>query len=193
MNNLLDLGNLLSMVSGDDIAKLGEKVGLSGDKAKSALGSSIPLIMGALAEKAKQPEEAENITKAIEKDHDGSILNNLGDFFSKGDTSEGDSILKHVVGDKKDNIAQFVSKDSGIDLGSASKLLSMAAPLVMGFLGKTNKETPGSMGITDILGSFMGGGNASQNIVSKLLDRDNDGSVVDDVMDMGKGMLGKLF
>ncbi len=192
MKNLLDLGNLASMISSDDIAKLGSKIGLSSDQTQSALTSSIPTLLGALSKKTENPEAAQNITQTIEKEYDGNLLSNVGDFFSKGDTSQGSNMLQNLLGSEKDTVAETVSKKSGIDLGSASKLLAMVAPLVMNFLGKKNKETPGNIGITDILGSFAGG-NQSQNIVGKLLDKDNDGSVIDDVMDKGKGMLGKLF
>lgn len=195
MENLLNLDALFSKISRNDIEQLSAKLGVSEDKTKSALSSSIPLIVSALAKKATSPDEAANISHAVERDHDGSILDNLGSFFSKGDASEGQSILNHVLGSKTDHVAKFVSKDAGVDEGVASKILAMAAPLVMGFLGKRNKETSNETGIGDILGSFLksSGSNQSQNMIEKLLDKDNDGSVVDDIMDMGKGMLGKLF
>ena len=119
--------------------------------------------------------------------------------------SDGAGILGHVFGGKEQNVAQAVSKKSGMDLGSAMNLLQMAAPVIMGFLGKQSREqnVSDSNGIGNLLGGLLGNdSDKEQSLVTKLLDADGDGSVIDDIIGMaagGKkkgglgGLLGGLF
>ncbi|MBC8004366.1 MAG: hypothetical protein H7X84_02740, partial [Verrucomicrobia bacterium] len=65
----------------------------------------------------------------------------------------------------------------------------------MSFLGK--KSAGGGGGIGNLLGSFMNdetqANPKSQSFINKLLDKDNDGSVMDDLGDMGKSFFGKMM
>jgi len=94
-----------------------------------------------------------------------------------------------------------------MDLGSAMNILKVAGPLVMGALGKETRQkgVNNQSGIGDLLGGMLGGASTDQQgIVSRLLDADGDGSIIDDVAGMllsggGKkkgglgGLLGGLF
>ena len=94
-----------------------------------------------------------------------------------------------------------------MDSSSVSQILKVAAPILMGVLGKQAQQNNvnSSNGIGDLLGGLLGGSEAQneQSFLEKLLDADGDGSVVDDVAGMvlggGKkkgglgGLLGGLF
>ena len=83
-------------------------------------------------------------------------------------------------------------------------LLQMAAPVVMAYLGKQKQQqnvTDGN-GIGDLLGGLLGGGaQKEQSLITKILDANGDGSVIDDLIGMASGskkggiggMLGGLF
>ena len=90
-------------------------------------------------------------------------------------------------GGKQATAEQTISKTSGLDAGAqAANLLAMAAPLIMGFLGRQKKQQGFDAGQ---LASMLGG--ARDDMVKKqpdamsalagLLDSDGDGSVMDDV------------
>jgi hypothetical protein len=143
--------------------------------------------------------------------HDGGILDNLGGLFGGGvDDSvknEGDKILGHVLGQKRQGVEQVIGQKAGVDAGAVSSILKTAAPLLMGFLGKqTRQNNVSSQGdISNLLGGLLGGSSAQkeQSFLESILDADGDGSVVDDVAGMllgGNksgggigGMLGGLF
>ena len=83
---------------------------------------------------------------------------------------------------------------AGIDPAKAGMLLSMLAPLVMGALGKAQRDgklDPG--GLAGMLGGEQqraaDAAPGVMGMLGKFLDRDGDGSVMDDI----GGMLGKTF
>ena len=139
--------------------------------------------------------------------HDGSILDNLGGLFSGGVNedvkNDGDKILGHVLGSKKQGVEKIIGEKSGLDAGSVGNILKVAAPILMGVLGKqarqSNVSTPNDLG--GLLGGLLGGSSAQkeQSFLEKILDADGDGSVIDDVAGMvlgsakKKGGLGGLL
>ena len=72
-------------------------------------------------------------------------------------------------------------------------LLSMVAPVVMGYVGQQrlqNNINSGG-GISDLLGGILNqgqpqgsSGNMLQDLATNFLDKDNDGSMLDDLMGM---------
>ena len=128
-----------------------------------------------------------------QKKHDGSILDNLGGLLGNQDVmTDGAGILGHVFGGREQNVAQAVSRKSGMDMGSAMNLLKMAAPVIMGYLGKQSRQNNVSdaNGIGDLLGGILGGSGSAQeeqSLVTQILDADGDGSVIDDIIGMAAG------
>jgi len=204
MSGLLDLLNsplgkqLISGVAG----QTGQPEGQTSD----VLSMAMPLLLGAMKKNVSSPEGASGLMSALSGKHDGSILNDLGDLFSGGvDDSvmqDGAGIIGHVFGDKTPQVENVLSQKSGLDAGSVSQILKMAAPIVMGYLGKQTAQSnvSDSGGMNALLGSMLGGQpQENQNLITTLLDADGDGSILDDVagMVMGsakqKGGLGGLL
>ena len=91
--------------------------------------------------------------------------------------------------------------------GSINNILKVAAPLLMGVLGKQTKENNvnESSGIESLLGGLLSGNSPQQeqSFLESILDADGDGSIVDDVAGMVlggnkkkgglAGLLGGLF
>ena len=209
MAGILDLLN-------SDIGKTlinGTSQQLGQDKAKttSALNAALPLLLGAMKNNAKTPEGAIGLLSALGNEkHGGGILDNLGDILGGNSIDEdvlqdGAGILGHVFQGKEQNIANAVGKSSGLDAGSAMNTLKVAAPVLMGLLGKESRQqnVADQNGIGDLLSGLLGGeGQQQESMVTRLLDADNDGSVIDDVAGMllgggkkgGKGgLLGSLL
>lgn len=84
-------------------------------------------------------------------------------------------------------------------MSSVTKIIQMAAPVLMGFLGNAKrKDGVSQSGLTDLIGAAMGESSNNMSIIESLLDADNDGSVIDDVAgkllgDKAGGLLGGLF
>lgn len=196
-----DLGR--SLISGAS-AHLGQGKEQTG----SGLSAALPLILGALKNNAATSGGAQGLLGALSKDkHNGSILDNLGDMLGNKETmNDGANILGHVFGGKEQNVAQAVSAKSGLDLGKSMDLLKMAAPVIMGLLGKQSRQNnvADGGGLDDMLSGLLGGGSQAkegQSMITKILDANGDGSIIDDVMGMVTGskkgglagLLGGLF
>ncbi len=199
-----DLGKtIISGVSGS--------TGTDQDKTSSVLTMALPVLMKALERNASTPEGAEGILGAIQGKHNGNILDNLGGLFSGGVneevTNDGDKILGHILGSKRDNVAQVLGQKAGVDTSSVGTILKMAAPILMGLLGKqaSQNNVSSSSGIGGLLGGLLGGASQQgavtkeQSFLEKMLDSDGDGSIIDDVAGMvlggssSKGGLGSLL
>ena len=155
---------------------------------------------------AATPQGAEGLIGALSNKHDGSLLDNLSGLL--GDSSilaDGEGILGHVFGGKQQHVAHAVGAKSGIDAGSAAKLLQMAAPVIMAYLGKQKRDNNvnDGDGIGNLLGGLLGSGaQKEQSLITKILDANGDGSVIDDLLGMATGakkkgglggLLGGLF
>ena len=198
MANILDL---LNSDLGETLIN-GASKQLGQDKAKTttALSAALPLILGAMKNNAKTPEGAAGLLSALGNEkHGGGILDNLGSILGGGSIDDnilkdGAGIIGHVFNGKEQNVANALSKSSGLDLDSAMSVLKVAAPFIMGYLGKETRQQGVSdqNGVGNLLGGLLGGENSQQqSMVEKLLDADGDGSIIDDVAGMLLGGGGK--
>ena len=197
------LENLVAGLSqGDAIQKLGSSLGIDGKTAAMGLAAAAPMILGALKRNAARPEGAEALAQALERDHDGSLLDDLAGFMGQGDTGTGEAILGHVFGDRRQNVDQGVAKAAGLDPAMASKLMAMAAPMIMAHLGKAKREQglnpdplPGL--IRQEERHLKASAPGQMGALSAMLDADGDGDVdASDLMDRGGPLLNtisKLF
>ncbi|TXE11926.1 DUF937 domain-containing protein [Seonamhaeicola algicola] len=177
------------------------------NKTQDVLTMALPVLMQAMKRNAATPEGAQGLMSALNNKHDGSILDNLGGLFNGGVDdnvlNDGSKILGHVLGGKQQAVENTLGAKAGMDAGSVAQILKVAAPILMGVLGKQTRQNNVSnqSGITDLLGGLIGGSSASneQSFLESILDADGDGSVVDDVAGMvlggskKKGGLGGLL
>lgn len=204
MSGLLDLLN--SDLGKTLVNNASSQLGQNKEKTTLALSTALPLILGAMKNNVSTPQGAEGLLGALTGKHDGSLLDNLSGMLGNSDVlNDGAGILGHVFGGKQQNVANAVSKKSGMDVSSVMNLLQMAAPFVMAYLGKEkrSKNVNDGNGIGDLLGGLLGGGaQQEQSLITKILDADGDGSVIDDLIGMatsGKkkgglgGFIGGLF
>jgi hypothetical protein len=154
-----------------------------------------------LAKNASTPEGAQSLDNALATDHDGSLLDNLGGLLGGGAPqtrqTDGGGILGHIFGNSQGQVAQEISNQSGLNMGQVAQLLITLAPIVMSFLGRQKQQNNMD---ADGLSSWLGGqqqqaqssGNPMMDMVSGMLDRDGDGSSMDDIASMAlKYMTGK--
>lgn len=153
--------------------------------------------MGALARNAAKPEGATALHEARANDHDGSVLNNVTGAVNRTDLTDGNAILGHVLGDRRSAVETGVSKLSGLGGQQVTQLLAMLAPVVMGALGKMQRQQsldPSGLA-TALAGERQGLDKVLPNLggLAGLLDADGDGQILDDVLGKVTGALGGLF
>ena len=192
MAGLLDL--LGSRLDGGAVQQISGRLGADQSATSTAIRAALPLLLGALAKNASNPDGARQLHDALARDHDGSRLDRLPD--PDADRPEGDAILRHVLGDRRGLAEQGIAKASGLDMAKVGPLLAMLAPVVLGALGKARNERGlGPQDLSAMLGGERDAMSAASpgmmGALSQLLDRDRDGSIVDDVGSMLGGLLGR--
>lgn len=139
--------NLIDTVKGyftnELIGKASSFLGESESGVTKAISGILPSFLGGLLSKSSSAEGAQAISQIAKEQHESGILDNFGGLFggNAGDlVSKGGNMLNGLLGDKFSGISSLISNFSGIKSSSASSLMSMAAPAVMGFLGKHAAE-----------------------------------------------------
>jgi OmpA-OmpF porin, OOP family len=140
MNLLEILKNQLA--SGDTMGTISNLLGENKAATTSGLDAILPTLLGSVIQKGATTEGAGNLLNVIKSGgHDGSILDNIGGLLGNGDATKGllntgGGLVSMLLGDKVGGVVSLLSNLSGLKSGSTSSLLSMAAPLLMGLIGK---------------------------------------------------------
>jgi len=188
MSGILDLLN--SDLGKTIISGVSGQANQPQNKTQDVLTMALPVLMAAMKRNAASPQGAEGLMGALNnQQHDGSILDNLDGLFSGGVDenviNDGSKILGHVLGSKQQHVEQALGAKSGMDANSVAQIMKIAAPLLMGLLGKQSKEqnVNSPSGIEGMLGGLLGGNSPQQeqSFLESMLDADGDGSVIDDV------------
>ena len=185
----MDLSNLLgSLLSeGQTLEDIARKVGANPTDVKKAATMSLPTLVEALNKNAQDEEKRASLNKALE-DHSEDNVEDLQGFLNNMDLEDGQKMLGHILGGKKSQVESNISKSSGLSSGQVTGLLAMLAPILIGMLGKKKKEENISKDslpdLTGSLGNILGGGSGSglMDMAKKVLDKDQDGSFLDDLM-----------
>ena len=200
MSNILDL--LQGQLSEGLVDQLSQQFGADKTQTQSAATGILSTLLGAIAKNASTPEGASSLNNALERDHDGSILDNLSGFLggnaepNNTNMLNGAGILKHVLGGKQTNAIDMIAKMSGLSGDKTGSMMATLAPMVLGMLGKQKRDQGlDSSGITGMLSGMMGQTQQrpEMGIIGKMLDSDGDGSYMDDLAEKGMGLLGRFL
>ena len=76
---MFSLQDLLGPQQGSEaVDQISQNVGAEPSAVNTAIQAALPMILGSLANNAATPQGAQSLNTALEQDHDGSILDNLG-------------------------------------------------------------------------------------------------------------------
>ncbi|HMR63201.1 MAG TPA: DUF937 domain-containing protein [Anaerolineae bacterium] len=190
------MSDLLNMLAGQlgqqNVQQISHTLGADQSTTEQAINAALPLLINALGRNAESPAEAQALTHAVKRDHDGSILDNLSSQLTQQSTlADGNAILGHVLGAKRNNVETGISQATGLDQGSTSQLLMMLAPVVLGALGKQQQQQGlDADGIAGLLKQERQETESSLGGFARLLDLDGDGDVSDDIINLGTKFLG---
>lgn len=190
----MNISDLLNGAEGQAVIQsVSQQLGLNKNEASSAISAALPTILAGLTRNAQTPEGAQSLNSALDSKHDGSLLDNLGSVL-QGNTQalqqDGNGILGHIFGNQLGNVEKNVAQKSGIGLDKIASLLPTLAPIVMAYLGKQKQQNNvGSGGLGDLLGSILSGDGSQakssggiMDMVTGMLDKNNDGNVLDDII-----------
>lgn len=199
--NILDA--LLAAQNGGAVQQLGRQFGLDETQVTSALSALVPSLASGFARNATAQGGLDGLIGALASGRHAGYLDDLGSLASASTTADGNGILGHVLGtkDASRQVAAQAAASSGVGADVLRKMLPVVAAMMMAAMarrasgagqgGGLSGGLPG--GLPGGLGAGLGGGSAAGggllDMLAPMLDRDRDGSVVDDVA----GMLGRML
>jgi uncharacterized protein DUF937 len=127
------------------VNKIAGSLGINSTVAQRAIAAAAPAILAAIAGKTMQPGGAKSLTETIGK-QDPSILSKLGDAIGSpqqaGAVEAGNSALGALFGSTiAGALASALTKYTGIGSNSASSLLGLMTPAILGTLGREQKTS----------------------------------------------------
>ena len=170
LNTILESGlneNFLNSIS--------SKTGIDSNSLQSLVKDLAPqLLNGAKANLASENDSSDLINMISNTNLDS--LSQNPEQLDNLDTSNMLGQLFSSLNENESDVANAMSSKSGIDSSLISSLLPMLAPLIMGALNKQ----------TNLSASDTSNTNDVTSMLTSFLDKDNDGSVVDDLFVMAK-------
>jgi OmpA-OmpF porin, OOP family len=173
--NLLDL--FTSGIGKDFGALASQALSESSGATSSALGAAIPTLLAGLMKSGSSSSGASSLLSMLNGPQVNSgLLDNIGGLFSGGQgqnplMAAGGPLLGMLFGGEKvGGIANALGSMAGIKSGSASGLLTMAAPLIFGMLKKyvsgNNVNASGLQSLLAGQAKHLGGGKLNDSILS---------------------------
>lgn len=190
---------LHQQLEGGGLSSMSRQLGLDEQQVSQVATGALPVLLSALSRNSADPEGSTALFGALERDHDGSALEDVSGFLASGSAqADGAGILRHVLGPRQPAVESGLSRLSGVDSRSVGQILAMLAPLVMGALGKVQRQrTLDARGVAEVLGSerqtIERASPQAAGILGTLLDADGDGQIGDDLARMGAGLLSSFL
>jgi len=135
--------NILDAVKGhlspDLIAKATSVLGENESGITKAFSGILPTVIGGMISKASSGDEgAKEVFNMAKDSFNSGFPGGIGNIFSDGGAKlgKGLDLIKGLLGDKLSGIINSISNFAGIKNSSASSLMSLAAPVAAGTLGK---------------------------------------------------------
>jgi len=191
MDSVIQL--LVSQLGSGAVGKISEQLGVDESQAQQAVGMALPLILDALTRNASWADGAQALTNALQRDHDGSILNNLPQAITRPEVRQDEAvILRHVLGDHRAPVQNSVSRATGMDPNQVAQIFAILAPVVLGGLGQIQrKNNLDAQGVSTLLQEERT--SVEKTGLAQLLDMDGDGDVSEEIVTLGANLLGGLF
>jgi hypothetical protein len=132
---------------------MSKNIGADEKSTKSALEMGLPLLLSAMSNKASKPEGLNAILNGLAQVGGNNPMDSMANYISGSGSSQGTDMLSSILGSSLQPIQQVVFKSTGLPSDVVGKLLSMALPLVLGSLSKSNpKQSMESDDLSKLLG-----------------------------------------
>lgn len=173
--NLFDL--ITQAQGGGAVRQLSEHFGLDEGQTQSAISALLPAITGAVQQNASSEGGLAGILNALQTGGHERYVDDPSSITAPETVQDGNGILGHLFGDKQVSrqVAAQAAEQTGIGPDVLKQMLPMVATLVMGGL---SKQTARGAAPQQAEGGGLFG------MLGSMLDRNGDGSAVDDVLGM---------
>lgn len=196
------MSSIMELVSeslSGNMPELSQQLGADRQQTEKAIGAALPTLIGAMSRKADS--QGDSLLALLDRDGDGSALDDLAGFMGQGrHQTRGNELLDGLLGGRRGRVESAVSQASGLSSDQSAMLMQVLGPLVMGALGRKAGTAGGGLDMGSLV-SMMQGERASierdprsTSLLGWLLDQDGDGDFdFSDMASIGMSMLGRMF
>ena len=182
--NILDA--IVNAKDGAAIQQIGTQFGLGSDQATAALSALVPALAAGFQKNLQSPDGVGNLMAALSKGNHQRYVNspqNLGD---QNAVAEGNGILGHVLGSKdvSRQVASRAAAQTGLSPDLLKQMLPLAANLMMGAFSQRSGPVSGGIPGMSAMPGRSGSSGGIMDMLTPLLDKNRDGSIIDDVTSM---------
>jgi hypothetical protein len=179
------LETVLNTQNGGAVRQLGSQFGLPPEKTQSALAALVPALAAGLQKNMSSEGGVEGLLSALSSGSHERYLEDPTLLSDPSTTQDGNGILGHLFGSKdvSRQVAQSASERTGIGVGILKQMLPLVATMVMGGLARNANASDSAAVAPNRAGGIMA-------MLTPLLDRNRDGSMIDDVLGMAGSFLG---
>lgn len=152
------IGLIKDKLTDSVIEKVSNFLGEHPENISLALDKAVPTVIGGIIQNTTTEDSAGKVMDVLKDGgHTGEILDDLPNLLGNFDKTQllitiGTNIFNHFLGNKSNGIIESISSLSNIRKTSASSLVGLATPLVLGALGKViAREGLGVSGLIKLL------------------------------------------
>lgn len=182
--NLLD--TILSAGGGAVVKQIGAQFGLKESQVKTAISVLGPILAGALAQNVNRSGGLDSLLGALKGGNHDQYIDNSSILSQSNTVKDGNGILEHLLGDKSVSreAANRATTQTGLGADLLKQMLPVLASVVMGGVSKGARND-------GLLDAFSPGQPTTQTqsdglmgILKPMLDQNQDGSALDDILGM---------
>jgi hypothetical protein len=141
------------VATGDNLSQISKAVGGNGNAVQSALSMGLPMVMGSMATTASQPGGADILTKMLAQGGAANPMDNLSGLLSNPAAAGSSGMVSTLFGSQMGTIQNAISQKTGLPPAAVGKVLEIAAPMVMGYVGRMFvQQKMDAAGLTSLLG-----------------------------------------
>lgn len=154
------LDSLTQMVTPDLLSQAASALGENQGGVSRGMGAVLPMLLGGVASRANDTNFASSLFKLVsDPGNDLGALGNVASLLSPGASKSpamalGGQLLSSLFGNNLGPVGNALASYAGIRPQSASSMLSMAAPMLLGMLGKAVKS--GGLNMSSLVGLLTG-------------------------------------
>ena len=180
------LQTILNTQDGGAVRQLGSQFGLPPEQAQSALAALVPALAAGLQRNMTSEGGMDGLLGALMSGGHQRYLEDPSTLSDPSTTEDGNGILSHVFGSKdvSRRVAQRASDQTGIGVGILKQMLPLVATMVMSGLSRKAAASDYAAPAPERAGGIL-------DMLTPMLDRNRDGSMIDDVIGMAGSMLGR--
>jgi hypothetical protein len=173
------LETIVNAQDGAAVQQLGSQVGLPPEQATAALSALMPALASGFQRNMQSPDGLQSLMGALSSGNHTRYVDNPSTLADPAAVTDGNGILGHLLGSKEASreVATRAAAQTGLSADVLKRMLPLAATLMMGAFAKRSgnpSSTAGGLGGAAGLGAML----------TPFLDRNRDGSIIDDVTSM---------